>query len=158
MLHQFISSLISQGLELENLQSNVIRKIEATKGQPESTRIEIRGQKLRKMTPSELWNMPNRFSRFKITDLSIEGAQLPPRVEKSFLALCRQNGVKDAFDTFKATQWSRKIHIYYRTRQASWWNPETMWLEACEALKESRIFPPEAFSLPDLREEDEFFV
>lgn len=158
MLHQYISSLISQGLELENPQSNVIRKIEATKGQPESTRIEIRGQKLRKMTPSELCNMPNRFSRFKITDLSIEGAQLPELIEDSFLALCRQNGVKDAFEKFKTSRWSRKIHTYYRTRQASWWNPETMWTEACEVLKQSGIFPAEAFSVSDLREEDEFLI
>ena len=157
-LHQAVCNIAANRLQTEELRANRVRQIRNLHGRPERVRIEIRAMKLRSVPPSALSELANRFARFQIIDLSIGESEVPPHIKKGFLAVWRQNGSKDAFDFARDTDHYRQIRKYCRSTAAPWWKPETMWLEACEALKESRIFPPEAFSLPDLREEDEFFV
>ena len=69
--------------------------------------------------------------------------------EKSFLAMCRQDGVKAALGAFKHTEHARKVHAFWRSHQAAWWNAEELWQQACDALRETHMFPPEAFEPPD---------
>ena len=154
-LHRIMQKIAANGLQTEELRANCVRQIRHLQGLPEKTRVEIRAMKLRSLPPSELSKLANRFARFQFIDLSMGECELPPHIEKAFLAIWRQNGSKDAFDYAKSTGYYRQIRKYWRSRTASWWKPETMWSDACEALKESGIFPADAFSLPDLRDEDE---
>lgn len=157
-LHKAVSNIAAKKLQTEELRANCVRQIRNLQGLPEKTRIEIRAMKLRSVPPSALSKLANRFARFQFIDLNIGESELPPHIEKAFLALWRQNGSKDAFDYAKSTDYYRQIRKYWRSRTASWWKPETMWSDACEALKESGIFPADAFSPPDLEDEDEFLV
>lgn len=157
-LHRIIQKIAANGLQTEELRANCVRQIRHLQGEPEKFRIEIRAMKLRSLPPSELWKLANRFARFQIIDLSMGECELPPHIEKAFLAIWRQNGSKDAFDYAKSTDYYRQIRKYCRSTTAPWWKPDTMWSDACEALKGSGIFPAEAFSLPDLEDEDEFLV
>ena len=74
---------------------------------------------------------------------------LSPLTERAFLAMCRQDGVKAALEAFKHTKQARKVHAFWRSRQATWWTPEPLWLQACEALREVGLFPNAAFDCVD---------
>jgi hypothetical protein len=41
------------------------------------------------------------------------------------------------------------VNAFWRSRQAAWWQPEELWQQACDALRDTRMFPPEAFDSPD---------
>ena len=69
--------------------------------------------------------------------------------------MCRQDGVKAALEAFKHTKHARKVHAYWRSRQAAWWKPEELWQQACHALRETRMFPPEAFESPNSQAEQQ---
>ena len=101
----------------------------------------------------KLSQQTNRFARFRFADLSAGGADLDPLVEKSFFAMCRQDGVKAALDAFKHTEHARKVHAFWRSRQATWWQPEELWQQACDALRDTGMFPPEAFDPPNSQAE-----
>jgi hypothetical protein len=105
----------------------------------------VRGKKLRGLPLCKLDSLPNRFARFKFADLNATGAALPRLTERAFLAMCRQDGLKAALDAFKHTKQARKVNAYWRSHQASWWKPEPMWQQACDAVREIGLFPDSAF-------------
>ena len=141
----------SAGTDADPLTANKIKQLKKAIHGCETTRIEVRGKK---MLGLPLWKLPqqtNRFERFRFADLSGDGSELPPLIEKAFLAMCRQDGVKAALAAFKRTEYARSIPKYWRSRQATWWQPESMWEQACDALRESKIFPDAAFGQPHKR-------
>ena len=107
-----------------------------------------------------LWKLPqqtNRFARFRFADLPAGGADLDPLVETWFLAMCRQDGVKAALDAFKQSEHARnKVHAFWCSRQATWWKPEELWRQTFDALRETHIFPREAFEPPDSQVEQPY--
>ena len=139
----------SSGFYRDPLKSNLVKQLEAEINGFDVVRIEVRGKKLRCLPLWKLSQQTNRFARFRFADLSAGGADLDPLVEKSFLAMCRQDGVKAALEAFKYSEHARKVHAFWRSRQAAWWKPEELWQQACDALRETRMFPPEAFESPD---------
>lgn len=138
----------SAGTDADPLTANKIRQLKKAVNGCETMRIEVRGKK---MLGLPLWKLPqqtNRFKRFNFADLSGTGSELPPLIEKAFLALCRQDGVKAAMAAFKHTEYAHSAPKFWRSHQATWWQPELMWEQACAALRESRIFPNSAFEPP----------
>lgn len=145
----------SAGFYGDPLKSNLVKQLETEINGFDVIRVEIRGKKMRGLP---LWKLPlqtNRFARFRFADLSAGGFILDPLTEKAFLAMCRQDGVKAALEAFKHTKHARKVHAYWRSRQAAWWKPEELWQQACHALRETRMFPPEAFESPNSQAEQQ---
>lgn len=141
----------STGTNADPLTANRIRQLNKAIDGCETTRVEVRGKK---MLGLPLWKLPqqtNRFERFRFADLSAAGTELPPHIEKAFLALCRQDGVKAALAAFKHTEYARSVPKFWRSHQATWWQPEQLWAQACAALRESKIFPDSAFEPPHKR-------
>lgn len=141
----------STGTNTDPLTANRIRQLKKAIDGCETTRVEVRGKK---MLGLPLWKLPqqtNRFERFRFADLSAAGTELAPHIEKAFLALCRQDGVKAALAAFKHTEYARSVPKFWRSHQATWWQPEQLWEQACAALHESRIFPDSAFEPPRKR-------
>ncbi|WP_394789645.1 hypothetical protein [Rhodoferax sp.] len=137
------------GFGEDPLKANKIKQLETLIDGVEIVRIEVRGKKMRGLP---LWKLPqqtNRFARFQLADLGGSGISLDPLTEKAFLAMCRQNGVKAALDAFKHTKQARKVNAFWRGRQVTWWQPESLWQQACDAVRESCLFPPEAFDALD---------
>ena len=143
----------SSGFNDDPLTANKIKQLERVLGGPEIARVEVRGKKMRGLPLYKLSQQTNRFARFHFADLSAGGTELDPLTEKSFLAMCRQDGVKAALDAFKHTEHARKVHAFWRSRQATWWQPEELWQQACDALRHTGMFPPEAFEPPDCHAE-----
>ena len=143
----------SSGFTDDPLKANKIKQLKRVLGGPEIVRVEVRGKKMRGLPLWKLSQQTNRFARFHFADLSACGADLDPLTEKSFLAMCRQDGVKAALGAFEHTEHARKVHAFWRSRQATWWQPEELWQQACDALRETRMFPPEAFESPDCQAE-----
>ena len=141
----------STGTNADPLTANRIRQLKKAINGCETTRVEVRGKK---MLGLPLWKLPqqtNRFERFSFADLSAAGSELPPLIEKAFQAMCRQDGVKATLAAFKHTEYARSVPKYWRSHQATWWQPAQLWEQACAALRESRIFPPAAFEPPHNR-------
>jgi hypothetical protein len=141
----------SAGTDADPLTANRIRQLKKAVNGCETTRVEVRGKK---MLGLPLWKLPqqtNRFKRFSFADLTGAGTELPPLIEKAFLAMCRQDGVKAALAAFKYTEYAHSVPKYWRSHQATWWQPEQLWEQACAALRESGIFPDSAFEPPHKR-------
>ena len=156
-VHAAAVALMKNGENRESLKSNLVKQFWGAKSARDKVRVEPRGRKMRGCPLYEIGNLPNRFERFKFCDLSAEGTDLPPYVQESFIALCRQKGVKAALSNFEHTEWTRKVNAFYRTRKAKWWQPEGLWAEACDGLRELGLFPDEAFVEPKLRQKDKSF-
>ena len=139
----------SAGFYGDPLKSNVVKQLETEINGFDVVRVEVRGKKMRGLPLWKLSQQTNRFARFRFADLSAGGTDLDPLTKKSFLAMCRQDGVKAALEAFKHTGHARKVHAFWRSHQAAWWKPEQLWQQACDALRETRMFPPEAFDSPD---------
>ncbi|MFO1263404.1 MAG: hypothetical protein U1E84_08720 [Rhodoferax sp.] len=133
----------------ERLKANAIKQLKPKLDGIEVVRVEVRGKKLRGLPLYKLDSLPNRFARFRFADLDGAGPQLSPLTERAFLAMCRQDGVKAALDAFKNTKQARKVHAFWRSRQATWWTPEPLWQQACDALREVGLFPDSAFDARD---------
>ena len=97
------------------LKANKIKQLKRVLGGPEIMRVEVRGKKMRGLPLWKLSQQTNRFARFHFADLSASGTELDPLTEKSFLAMCRQDGVKAALGAFKHTEHARKVHAFWRT-------------------------------------------
>jgi hypothetical protein len=129
----------------EPLTANVIKQLKPKLDGIEVVRVEVRGKKLRGLPLYKLDSLPNRFARFKFADLAGAGSMLSPLTERAFLAMCRQDGVKAALEAFKHSKQARKVHAFWRSRQATWWQPEPLWQQACDAVREIGLFPDSAF-------------
>ncbi len=143
----------SSGFYRDPLKSNLVKQLETEINGFDVIRIEVRGKKLRCLPLLKLSQQTNRFARFRFADLSAGGADLDPLVEKSFLAMCRQDGVKAALEAFKYSEHARKVHAFWRSRQAAWWKPEELWQQAYDALRDTHMFPREAFESSDSHSE-----
>lgn len=143
--HSAISAIGSTGTKNEALTANRIEQIVQAKNGPSIVRVEVRGKKLRGATLSQLPHLPNRFNRFQFADMSSAGQALPRWLERSFYAMCWQQGVKVALSSFKHSEYARFINSYWQNRQVSWWTPDSMWLQACDTLRNSGLFADEAF-------------
>lgn len=133
------------GFGEDPMTGNKISQLKDALNGVDTLRVEVRGRKLRNLP---LWKLPeqtNRFARFHFADLSASGGALDPLTEKAFLAMCRQDGVKAALNAFKHTKHARKVHAFWHSRQAAWWQPESLWQQGSDALRETELFPPEAF-------------
>jgi hypothetical protein len=133
----------------EPLTANAIKQLQPKLDGIEVVRVEVRGKKLRGLPLCKLDSLPNRFARFKFADIAGAGTVLSPLTERAFLAMCRQDGVKTALEAFKHTKQARKVHAFWRSRQATWWTPEPLWQQACDALREVGLFPDAAFDAGD---------
>lgn len=145
----------SSGFNDDPLNANKIKQLERVVCGPEIVRVEVRGKKMRGLPLWKLSQQTNRFARFHFADLSASGADLEPLIEKSFLAMCRQDGAKAALEAFKHTEHARKVHAFWRSHQAAWWKPDELWQQACDALRDTGMFPPEAFESPDSHAEQQ---
>jgi hypothetical protein len=145
-VHAAILALVKSGIGTESLKSNAVKQLKRVRRGPHVMRVEVRGKKMRGLRLSELNSLPNRFARFRFADLNAAGMALPELTELSFLALCRDSGVKAALAAFKHTEHARQVHAYWRSRQAAWWQPEPLWQQACEAVCEIGLFPDDAFA------------
>lgn len=136
------------GFREDPLKANKITQLKKLTNGVEIVRIEVRGKK---MLGLPLWKLPaqtNRFARFRFADLAATDCILDPLTERAVLAMCRQDGVKAALNAFKHTKKSRKVHAFLRSRQAAWWQPDALWQQAFDALRETGMFPPDAFIEP----------
>ena len=133
----------------EMLTANAIKQLKSMLDGIEIVRVEVRGKKVRGLPLHKLDSLPNRFARFKFADIACAGTELSPLTERAFLAMCRQDGVKAALEAFKHTKQARKVHAFWRSRQATWWTPEPLWQQACDALREVGLFPHAAFDARD---------
>lgn len=137
------------GSGIESMRANAVKQLKQALGGPEVVRVEVRGKKLRGLPIYKLDRLSNRFARFRFADLAGTGVQLSPLTESAFLAMCRQDGVKAALEKFKHTKQARNVHAYWRNRLAAWWQPEPLWQQACDAVKEIGLFPATAFDPRD---------
>lgn len=147
MVKQIAKKQGQQGVE--PLTANAIKQLKPKLDGIEVVRVEVRGKKLRGLLLAELESLPNRFARFRFADLAGGGSMLSPLTERAFLAMCRQDGVKAALEAFKHTKQARKVHAFWRSRQATWWTPEPLWQQACDALRDTGLFPDAAFDCVD---------
>ena len=147
-VHAAILSMLKtakSGIGKERLKANMIKQMKQALDGTDIVRIEVRGKKLRGLPLWKLNSLPNRFARFKFADLNAAGSALPRLTERAFFAMCRQDGLKAALEAFKHTKQARKVNAFWRSHQASWWKPEPMWQQACDAVQEIGLFPDSAF-------------
>lgn len=146
-VHAAVLEIAKNGAEEQLLKSNAVRQLKRLKDGPEIVRIESRGKKMRGTPLHKIASQPNRFERFSFVDLAAAGPELEQFTKLAFHALCRQDGAKAALAAFKHHKDARAVHAYWRKRQASWWQPEPMWQQACKALRDIGLFPDEAFDM-----------
>jgi len=146
-IHAAINALVRAGGRggTDRLVENAITRVKRARDQPPLMRIEVRGKKLRGLRLCKLVTLPNRFERFRFVYLGDQDSNLPAPVRLGFVSLCRDLGVKAALETFKHTEHARAIHAYWRAGHVNWWQPEKLWLQGCEAVKEIGLFPDQAF-------------
>ncbi|WP_156125920.1 hypothetical protein [Paraburkholderia kururiensis] len=146
-----LENLLRNGPEHEALTENRIGRFKRERNSPEVVRVEVRGMKLRGCRPYDLWSLPNRFARFQFADLAHAGGPNLSEFDKlAFLALCRQCGVSAAIDLYARERAEVPVREYWKSQRAGWWKPESMWNDACNALRNSGIFPQSAFSQPEV--------
>ncbi|WP_369632923.1 hypothetical protein [Variovorax sp. V512] len=133
------------GLGRESLKANLIKQFHAALDEPERMRVEVRGKKLRGLHLAKLAQLSNRFKRFGFTMLDADGAGLDELTKLAFISICQQYDLKTALTAFKNSRQARKVRKFWRDRQATWWKPEPMWQQACDALRDLGLFPAEAF-------------
>lgn len=146
-VHRAIQNLLRTARsENESLKENAVKQIHVARGANPITRVEIRGKKLKGLPLSKLSTQTNRFKWFKFACLDADGTILSPLTEQAFISMCRDIGVKAALAEFKNSKQSANVNAYWQSHQADWWQPETLWSQACNAVREIGLFPDEAFS------------
>ncbi|MBR7958840.1 hypothetical protein KDW41_00045 [Burkholderia vietnamiensis] len=150
MVEKALANLLRHGHEQDILRENSVESFVRERDGAKVVRVEARAVKLRGCRPYELWSLPNRFERLCFADLMIEeGAALSEFDRQALLALCRQHGVSAALDLYKRERPDVPVREFWESRRAGWWNPKTVWGDACSALRESGIFPKCAFVKPE---------
>jgi hypothetical protein len=153
LVHRAVQRLIRAGRSAkENLKQHVVKQVHASRDLPEHIRVEVRGKKMRGLLVHKVAGMNNRFGRFRFTDLDRTPA-LPKQIERACISIYRDQGEKAVLETFAGSKYLPLIRRWLREGSATWWQPELLWEQAVTALRESRIFPPEAFLPPEQRRE-----
>lgn len=147
--HRAVKAIARHGLDNEPLTTNFIKQLDQLHGAPPVVRVEVRGMKLNGLPLHDLHKIGNRFARFTFADLDATSKPLPKKLSDAFMSLCRDRGVKATLDHYKGTPDVRKVNAFWRSHQASWWKPEHMMTQACDALRGCGIFPEEAFVTGD---------
>ncbi|CAG9190975.1 hypothetical protein [Burkholderia vietnamiensis] len=147
--HRAIEAIAKHGLRNEPLKAYFIKQLDQLHSTPPVVRVEVRGMQLKGLSLRDLHKMANRFARFTFADLNGTGKPLPKKLLDAFMSLCRDRGVKAALDHFKGTPDVWKVNAFWRSHRANWWKPELMMEQACDALRDSGIFPIEAFGVRD---------
>lgn len=148
-VHRAIENLVkTERLGSESLKSNAVKQVHVARGVNPITRVEIRAKKLRGLHLSQLPMQANRFKWFKFAclDMPGTGAQLTPLLKQAFISMCRDTSVKATLAAFKGSKQAQKVNNFWRLHQAEWWKPETLWSQACDAVRAIGLFPDEAFS------------
>jgi hypothetical protein len=146
-VHRAIQNLVRTARsENESLKANVVKQLHVARDAQPITRVEIRGKKLKGLPLLQLPTLSNRFKWFKFACLDAEGTQLSTLTEQAFISMCRDIGVKAALAAFKGSTQANNVNSFWRSHQAQWWKPETLWSQACDAVREIGLFPDEAFS------------
>jgi hypothetical protein len=138
------------GIDEESLKANLIKQFHAVHDEPERMRVEVRGKKMRGMRLCNIGKMSNRFKRFGFTMLDADGAELDVLTKLAFISICQQYDLKTALAAFKRTKHARAVRKFWRDRQATWWKPDPMWQQGCDALRQLGLFPAEAFDDDEL--------
>jgi hypothetical protein len=147
-IHAAILAVARSGVRPESLKSNAVIQLKQVLNADDKVRVEVRGKKLRGLPLYKLDTLPNRFERFQFTDLNIKGSTLSPLVQAALLAMCRQDGTKATLAAFKHSKQARKVNAFLRSRKAAWWQPELLWQQGCDAVREIGLFPEAAFAPP----------
>ena len=150
-IHAAIVNLLKYGKGNDELRDNAIKQLERERDSHEVIRIEVRGKKLRGLPLWDLGSLPNRFARFHFADLSRGGTELSEFDKAVFHSMSQQLGVRAALALFKNTSQSRQVLQYWKSHQASWWNPGPLWADACRAMRETGLFHAQAFERPKVR-------
>jgi hypothetical protein len=145
-VHRAVEALLRAGRSADiALKNNRITQFHKARDAGERMRVEVRGQKMRGLPINRVKTLSNRFAWFKFTDLAAKGSDLPPRLQQAFISMCRDIGFAAALNTFKGSRHMRKINAFWRSRRASWWQPDDIWNQVEGLLKATNLFPPEAF-------------
>jgi hypothetical protein len=148
-VHAAALNLMKNGAASDELKHNAVRRLDATRKAPETVRVEVRCMKLRGCLPFELLSLPNRFTRFKFGDLRQHSAYKLSKFDRhALIAMCRHDGTKAALALYARERPDVQARKFWNSIQADWWNPASAWTSACMSLRESGIFPPEAFDQP----------
>lgn len=148
-VHRAVMALLRAGRSAdESLKANKVKQFYDAKGAPERMRVEVRGQKLRALPINKVKTLTNRFAWFSFANLDAYGSELSPVLQQSFISMCRDIGVAAALAQFKGGKQARKVNAFWRSRQAQWWRPDDMWNQVEGLLRETKLFPPEAFDEP----------
>ena len=145
-VHRAILELAKQGVGTEVLKANVVKQLERVKYAPHVVRVEVRGKKLRGLPLCKLDTLTNRFARFQFADLTSDGSGLDSLTEAAFRSLCRDKGVKATLELFTHSKQQQAVNAYWNSRRATWWQPQSHWLDACAALRKIGLFPDSAFN------------
>lgn len=150
-VHRAIENIArTERLGSESLKSNAVKQVHVARGVNPITRVEIRGKKLKGLHLSQLPMQTNRFKWFKFACFDMPGTgtgtQLTPLLKQAFISMCRDTSVKATLAAFKGSKQATNVNYFWRSHQAEWWKPETMWSQACDAVREIGLFPDEAFS------------
>lgn len=151
-VHRAIQSLMRTARsENESLKANAVKQVHDARDAQPITRVEIRGKKLKGLPLSKLPTQTNRFNWFKFACLDMPGTgmQLTPLLRQAFISMCRDMSVKATLAAFKGSKQATNVNNFWRLHQAEWWKPETLWSQACDAVREIGLFPDEAFSDPE---------
>lgn len=152
-IHATLVNLVKNSGGRDELPENSVKRFMRARDGHEVTRVEVRAMKLHGCTPYELSTLPNRFERFRFADLTRDaGPDLSELDRAAFLSMCRHIGVKASLALYKRERPDVSVRKFWEAKRAGWWKPEALWINACDALRESGIFPECAFSKPEVHD------
>lgn len=150
-VHAAVLNLINKSRGRDQLHDISLKRLECARDMPETVRVEIRAMKLRGCRPHELSSLPNRFAWFQFADLTQRGEIVLSNFQRrTFLALCRHEGVKAALALYEEECPEVPVRQFWESKLAEWWTPEEIWGNACNALRVAGIFPECAFLPPEV--------
>jgi hypothetical protein len=133
--------------ESEPLTANFIKQLDEAHDRPPTVRFEVRSSRLRGRAVRDLYLLPNRFARFQICDVSKAGAELSPLMRQAFVSMVRDMGLKGALSAFNGTAEMALVRDFWASHRVGWWDPETLWPAALDALRYSDVFPRNLFEV-----------
>lgn len=148
-IHRALINLVERSRGRDELHENSVKRFMYERNGPERVRVEVRAVKLGGLRPFELEQVTNRFTRFELADLASDnGSELSEFDRTAFLAMCRHDGVRAALAMYERERPDVPVRQFWKSKRADWWNPESAWSDACNALRQSGIFPDCAFQQP----------
>lgn len=128
-----------------SLKENRVTQFFKSREAEEHIRAEVRCQKLRGLPVAKVGALRNRFERFTFVDLRGGREDLDPTTRQAFISMCRDIGAKAAQAHMKNSTQAGEVAKFWRSRRASWWQPQGLWAQIEGLLRSTRLFPSEAF-------------